>query len=115
MKEKTISCRVSSKEYERVLELAKARGMSVSAFVSEAVESYVKFDDVQKRISELENNIKLLIRDSNHEVLDYLQQIYYHSLRGDMGNIEYAKMTQKSGFAERLNQAIEEEVKRYNE
>ena len=75
-------------------------------------------DSERQTISALVESLKEDLKETkkenderNEELMKYLKRIYYHSYRGDISLIEFARHVQDSDFADDLDRAVDDIVK----
>ena len=65
------------------------------------------FESIDEKLTKVEKEND----ERNEEILKYLKRIYYHSFRGDMSLIEFARRVQDSEFADDLDRTVDDIVK----
>ena len=65
------------------------------------------FESIDEKLTKVEKEND----ERNEEILKYLKRIYYHSFRGDMSLIEFARHVQDSEFADDLDRTVDDIVK----
>ena len=67
----------------------------------------ILFESIDEKLTKVEKEND----ERNEEILKYLKRIYYHSFRGDMSLIEFARRVQDSEFADDLDRTVDDIVK----
>ena len=108
MKSMTLSFKVSRFEYEKLKEIASKRGVTLSSLMREIVQNYTRFDALENKINAVEELVREVKDKPNKELLKYLQKIYYHSYRSDVGTVEFSRGVKDDNFADELNRRVED-------
>ena len=114
-----ICTRISPDENDKINAYAVDKGISQYEAARELLLYALRIKESETEtlgtfIESLKNHFKEAKKENderNEELLKYLKRIYYHSYRGDVSLIEFARHVQDSDFADELHRLVDDIVK----